>query len=628
MSLTVNSNQAASIALRSLQRSQNAMERALTRLSTGQNAPSARYDVAGVAVSSRIRGEIVALQKYKQNAQQAVSMMQIAEGSYQRGQDMLIRMRSLAAQAQGSNLSNVERGMLDTEYQQLKDEITRIAMASSFGGTLLMDVGNLSFDFAGARNYTIGTSGVSNGSSQLVDFNSDGILDVLAFNSVAGNVTVSYGRGDGSFENEVTLAFPMSMSSPVSMVGDFDGDGKVDFGVYTGAAITLYRNNGDGTVSSMNTFALGAVPAMIAGDINGDGMADFVTRSGTTVTVYTATGGGNFSSTAYTANITANNIALADMNNDGTLDLILNNSTQVQIMNSTSGGGYSNSGLYTNAGNNFNSRGSVADIDGDGYLDLVYGKTSGNIEMIRNLGNGSLALGGVVNVGSATALGNMCLADMNGDGNLDLFTSSTVANSVFWLQGTGGFNFNTAQTTTIAGTFNVNIIFGDLNNDGRIDILNRKQSSMQSILNTSTSGLESTIRVSNGAAASDNVAFRLGTMRLNILAQGLEFSMINSIGTAKRAEQLIKEALDQLSLFRTNVGASINRLEKVQDNISNMVENQEGARSSIADLDVAREMTEYTAQKIVQQAGVSMLTQANKMQAIIAKLLELNGGDA
>ncbi|TAH35445.1 MAG: hypothetical protein EYC62_04425, partial [Alphaproteobacteria bacterium] len=580
--MTVNSNQAASIALRSLQRSQNAMERALTRLSTGQNAPSARYDVAGVAVSSRIRGEIVALQKYQQNAQQAVSMMQIAEGTYQRGQEMLTRMRSLSAQAQSSNLSQVERGMLDTEYQQIKEEITRLAVSSSFGGTLLMDVGNMSFDFAGLRSYTVSNGATANGSSQLVDFNGDGILDVLLFNSLAGNVTVAYGHGDGSFDNEVVLT-ATGLSSPTSTVGDFDGDGRMDFSTYNGATITIWRNNGDGTVSSMNSFALGAVPAMVAGDINGDGMADFVTRSGANITVYTATGGGNFSTTSYTAGITASNIALADMNNDGTLDLILNSATQVQIMSSNSTGGYSNGSLFTTGANTFNARAAIADFDGDGFLDVIYGKTGGNIEIIRNLGNGNVGTGVTINVGSATAIGNVCVSDMNGDGILDLFTSSTVNSSVYWMQGTGSFTFGAAQTTSIAGTFNVNIIYGDLNNDGRVDILNRKQLSMQSILNNSTSGLESTIRVSSGIATSDNIGFRIGAMRLNMLAQGLEFSMINSIGGAKRAEQMIKAALNQLILFRTSVGSTINRLEKVQDNISSMVENQEGARSSIAD---------------------------------------------
>ncbi len=620
MALTINSNHASSIALRSLQKSQNALDRALSRLASGQNAPSARYDAAGVAVASRIRAEIVSQQKYQQNAQQAISMMQVAEGTYQRGQDILNRMRALASQAQGSNLSATERGMLDTEYQQLKTEITRLANSSNFGGTLLMEVGNLSFDFAGMNNYTISNGGTANGSSQLVDFNGDGFLDALMFNSIAGNVTVSYGRGDGTFEAEVTLA-TTGITSPASIIGDFDGDGRVDFGTYNGAAITIWRNNGNGTVSTMNSFALGAVPAMIAGDINGDGMADFVTRSGTTVTVYTATGSGNFSTASYTSSITASNILLADMNNDGTLDLVLNSSNQVQIM-SSNGGGFTNGSLYNISANTFNSRGSVADIDGDGFLDLVYGKTSGNIEMIRNLGSGNLTLGATVNVGSATALGNVCIADLNGDGNLDLFTSSTVVNSVFWFQGRGGFNFNTAQTTTIAGTFNVNIIFGDLNNDGRIDILNRKQLSMQSILNTSTSGLESTVRVSVNGGSANNVAFRVGSMRLNMLAQGLEFSMINSKGTAKRAEQSIKAALNQLLLYRTDVGAAMNRLEKVTENIATMIENQEGARSAIADLDVAQEMSAFTAQKLVQQAGISMLSQANNAMRNIAKLLE------
>ena len=81
-------------------------------------------------------------------------------------------------------------------------------------------------------------------------------------------------------------------------------------------------------------------------------------------------------------------------------------------------------------------------------------------------------------------------------------------------------------------------------------------------------------------------------------------------------------AINRLIYFRTDVGATINRLDKVQDNLNNQIENLENARSSIADLDVAAEIVRYTAAQIAVQMGISMLSQASSSQKLIAKLIE------
>ena len=144
-------------------------------------------------------------------------------------------------------------------------------------------------------------------------------------------------------------------------------------------------------------------------------------------------------------------------------------------------------------------------------------------------------------------------------------------------------------------------------------------------MNTSTVGQSGNFRVSSSAAASSNVDYRIGSMSLNVLDQKLGESMITSIGTAIRAEESIKRAMQNLSIFRTRVAAATNRLESVKTNIDNMIENQENARSAIADLDVASEMSNYIAQQIATQAGISMLTQANKSQNNIALLIKAMG---
>jgi flagellin len=98
--------------------------------------------------------------------------------------------------------------------------------------------------------------------------------------------------------------------------------------------------------------------------------------------------------------------------------------------------------------------------------------------------------------------------------------------------------------------------------------------------------------------------------------------MVNSIGGAKRAENALIRAMNNLSLYRTNVGAAVNRLEKVIDNLATMFESQDGARSAYMDLDVASEMTNYTAKQIIVEAGISMLAQSRTTQQDLLVLLE------
>lgn len=616
MSLTINSNQASSISLRSIQRSQDALERALAKLSTGQKAPSARYDATGVALSSRIRGEIAGLSKQLLNAQQGIALLQTAEGVYQRANDMLVRMRSLAAQAQGGNLSATERGMLDTEYQQIKNEMTRMAKSSTFAATKLFESNDISF--ADYNSYNVSGSG----NTIIADYNGDGINDILTANS-AGTVIASYGIGDGTFGAATTIA--TGLVNPNTIVtADVDGDGISDFAVTTTTGVHIFRNNGSGAFTQIGT--LTGAPStsnLTALDIDGDGKTDFVTAQNGNYHTFKNNGTGtSYTLTTGSIGFTVTSVLAGDVNNDGIADLVFNSGTQVM---SALGNGstYSNSTIFSVLLGSPLGRGVLTDIDGDGLLDVAYSGTTSIYTVKGNGGNwvttNTLA-SGMLNVAGVYA------GDLNGDGITDLaaYDAATVASTMRYYAGTGGFTFAGGQgvVTGTSGALTVGMVFGDLDNDGRLDMVVRKSGVLSSILNDTVMGLEGSVRVGNTAANGDNVGFRMGSTRLNALDNQLEFSMINTIGGAKRAEQSLKRALNQLLLFRTEVGSAVNRLEKVQENIATMLENQEGARSAISDLDVADEMSNYTAQQIVLQAGISMLAQTRKSQQLISKLLE------
>jgi flagellin len=140
MAMTINTNRSASIANRALTETTRAMDRSLAKLSSGQRVESARDDAASLAIGSRLRSEIASVKTYAQNAAQGSAMLQVADGAYGRAYDLLVRMKALATQASSSQLSATERGMLDTEFQQLKSEVNRLGRATTFNGQAI--VGN------------------------------------------------------------------------------------------------------------------------------------------------------------------------------------------------------------------------------------------------------------------------------------------------------------------------------------------------------------------------------------------------------------------------------------------------------------------------------------------------------
>jgi len=139
MPLNVISNFAANVAHRNLQMTDAQATNSLAKLSAGTRVLSARDDAAGLAVGSRLSVEVVGLKQAAVNAGQASSMLQIADGAMAKVNDILSRMKALAIQAGSGQLSSTDRGMLDTEFQQLMDEVDRIANDTEFSGTKLVN---------------------------------------------------------------------------------------------------------------------------------------------------------------------------------------------------------------------------------------------------------------------------------------------------------------------------------------------------------------------------------------------------------------------------------------------------------------------------------------------------------
>ena len=113
------------------------------RLSSGLRINSAADDAAGLAIRELMRSDITAMQQGIRNANDAISLLQTADGALGVIDEKLIRMKELAEQAATGTYDSVQRMMIESEYQQMASEITRIANATDFNGIHLLN-GNLS----------------------------------------------------------------------------------------------------------------------------------------------------------------------------------------------------------------------------------------------------------------------------------------------------------------------------------------------------------------------------------------------------------------------------------------------------------------------------------------------------
>ncbi len=148
MALNIISNYAANVAHRNLTASDEMATRSLSKLSSGTRVVSARDDAASMAIGARLNATTQALKTATVNVGQANSMLQIADGGMATIDDILVRMKTLAVQASSGNLSDTERGFLNDEFTELRDEIDRIASSTNFNGIqLLGDGGDVALNF-------------------------------------------------------------------------------------------------------------------------------------------------------------------------------------------------------------------------------------------------------------------------------------------------------------------------------------------------------------------------------------------------------------------------------------------------------------------------------------------------
>ena len=377
-------------------------------------------------------------------------------------------------------------------------------------GSVGVLLGNGDGTFQAPVRYVSGGTGAS--SVVVKDVNANGRPDLLVANAcgnngnfgcMIGSVGVLLGNGNGTFQAAVN--YPSGGYEPYSVAAkDVNGDGKPDLLVANrcvdnsncNGVVGVRLGNGDGTFQPVVTYDSGGYEAQFVAvaDVNGDGAPDLVVAnvcadsdctSGGVVGVLLGNGDGTFqAATSYgSGGLVAESVAVADVNGDGKLDLLVaNGDGSVGVLLGNGDGSFQAAVSYVSGGTSASSL-AVADVSGDGKPDVVVANSCASSDCANGsvgvlLGNGDGTFQGAVTYSSGGLYtGAVELMDLNGDSKLDVvvaseYVSSSGTNgSVGVLVGNGDGTFQRAATYSSGGLYTGAVELRDLNGDSKLDVV-------------------------------------------------------------------------------------------------------------------------------------------------------------
>jgi flagellin len=268
--LAIKNNLMAENAARHLGKSYDALAKSVERLSSGLRINSAKDDAAGLAVRELVRADMAVLKQGSRNARDAVSMLQTAEGAMAIVDDLLVRMKELAEQSATDSYSDTQRGIMNAEFGQLGQEITRIAQSTGFNSIYLLN-STSTFNFHVGSSTTIDltaqtmtAAGLGLGSTGSVESVTNKIGS--ANPNLAGYITGKVGGGTLAItfgaEAAISVSFAAGTQYSMNQVASMINTASQSASGYNAASI-VYD-------SGTNLYSL-----QIASEDNGDVAVDF-----------------------------------------------------------------------------------------------------------------------------------------------------------------------------------------------------------------------------------------------------------------------------------------------------------------------------------------------------------------
>lgn len=363
------------------------------------------------------------------------------------------------------------------------DGVMDIVAADTMNGRLDILLGNNSGQFTLKSSQVLYFSGQT--TLFVYDLNGDGHLDIVLNNSLGASTSVFLGNGNGTFQPANTV------TSYAFLLADLDGDGHPDLvGVQYGQSVVVSKGNPDGTFASPTTVA--SVPAngnlSAVADYNGDGIPDLVFTTPTGVAV--ALGQGNLtygvpiSSVAGTSGIpfvTLPELAPGDFNGDGHNDLSMGVDGGVLILLGNGSGSFASADYY-DVGHTVGVA-SVGDFNGDGIPDIAATVPATYPRLLLGTGSGTFSLAADQNHSytSQTPAGALSVADFNGDGKPDLDFFDSSGQTFVWYN-TGNSSFSSPLGVNAGST-----LAADINKDGRSDLISVANLAITTMLGQSNS---------------------------------------------------------------------------------------------------------------------------------------------
>ena len=595
MSLVINTNIASLTAQRALHGTGDELATAMERLATGSKINSSADDAAGLAIGQRMTAQVNGLNMAVKNAGDGMAMTQTIESALNTISDMLQRIRELAVQSANATNSSRDRSFLQEEVNQLTQEINRVSSTSQFNGEKILDgtFVNKTIQLGMEEGERLSISVPSIAADQIgaYAYTGDGTAAAAAAGTPAAN---------GLTANEdVTIVGPLGTATTTAEAAD-------------SAKQTVNRINAltsqTGVSATAQTYAqlssTSAVGESYAIKINGISSGNFTISSSSVedaVRAINSVAG----STGVTATSTADGKVLM-FDNDGD-DITVENdavgtSLRLQKMDYSGTTTVGAAVALATANGNDASRvsGAIKAVSSDPFTITQAGTDAGNTAAVK------VSEANLADLAAAPTIYNIAVTNTGETVPISV-AAATVAGWQAAIDASDLVGQITVGTLAVGGTDKLVLTgsstLGDIT-------LNDNADPNALVLLTNASSIA-------GAEGAGSGYFVTGTATLSTVAT----MNIATQASAGLAISIADSALDTVARMRANLGAIDNRLNYTMDNLINVSEKTEAARSRVEDADFALESARLAKAQVLQQAGTSMLGQANQMTQVVLDLL-------
>ncbi|MDC6163627.1 flagellin [Achromobacter xylosoxidans] len=563
MAAVINTNYLSLVAQNNLNKSQSALGTAIERLSSGLRINSAKDDAAGMAIANRFTANVRGLTQASRNANDGISLAQTTEGAAAEITTHLQRVRELAVQAGNGSYSQEQKDSIQDEINQRLSDIDRISQQTDFNGVKVLSANakplTLQVGANDGETITLNLSEISAKTLGLDGFNVNGSGVTENRSATVSDLQAAGGATVAANEWQVTTTHAAATADQV--FGKLENGNKVTVGTAaTGTIYTYDAANKNFTFSDKSASNAATVTTLAT---------SLRPATGTTTGVYTHSNG--TSSTSFEVDATG---AVKINGTAAFLDAAGNLTT-----NSAGGTAATLDGVFQAAGGNTAAAGSSSVA--------INGKTYSNVA-----GTG-VALQFTNTIASDALLANVKAHAAANDVTVTLGSGITSATVNF----TAGTSTNTFVDDKSAFT-----TLANYTTNYAVDPNNGK------------------VTVKSGTGSGD-YAPKIGE-EAKVSSGGKLTTDATSKGSLTEDPlKTLDAAFTVLNKLTGELGAVQNRLESTIANLDNVVNNLSSARSRIQDADYATEVSNMSRAQILQQAGTSVLAQANQVPQTVLSLL-------